>query len=233
MVFDDDTVATMQRRLADVQSKTATERLMAAIAHAQGHSVAELTEWYDLDRETLEEWFEELADEGVDKVIDDIERFQLPGRSVKPIVRQPGLARVTFLNYEVVQDHGWSLEDEDLFEKAADADLEHVDYGRVAVERGESILEAVERRGYEWPYACRGGACSNCAVILWDGEVAMPGQQILPDEAVERGARLTCVGVPATEEVSVIYNAKHVDYLDELRLPPTRFNQARAYESQS
>ncbi|MFB6253837.1 MAG: ferredoxin Fer, partial [Halobacteriaceae archaeon] len=175
---------------------------------------------------TIEDWVYDFETKSVDEVINEIERFEYPGRSTKPLVRQPGLARVTFLNYEVVQDRGWSIHDDNLFEKAANADLSHEDYGRVAVERGESILEAVERRGYEWPFACRGGACSNCAVILKEGEIAMPGQQILPEGAVERGARLTCVGVPATEEVSVVYNAKFIDFLDELRLPPSRFNHS-------
>ena len=228
MALDDIPVEELRGLLEDVQSREASRRLMVAIAHKQGVPVGDLTEWYGIEAETLEGWFEEFEAGSVEEVIADVERFEMPGRSVKPIIRQPGLARVTFLNYEAVQDHGWDLDDEDLFEKAAAADLDHEDYGRVAVERGESILEAVERRGYEWPYACRGGACSNCAVMLVDGEIGMPGQQILPPSAIERGARLTCVGVPATEEVSVVYNAKFIDFLDELRLPPTRFSHSRS-----
>jgi len=124
---------------------------------------------------------------------------------------------------------GWDVDDEDLFEKAHDAALSHEQYGRVAVERGETVLEAVEDRGYEWPYACRGGACSNCAVLLRSGEIAMPGQQILPEEAIERGARLTCVGVPVTKRVEIIYSAKYLDFLDELRLPPGPFERVRGH----
>ncbi|MDY7081629.1 MAG: ferredoxin, partial [Halobacteria archaeon] len=33
------------------------------------------------------------------------------------------MAIVKYLNYEVLDDHGWSMDDDDLFEKAADADL--------------------------------------------------------------------------------------------------------------
>ncbi|MFB6193450.1 MAG: ferredoxin, partial [Halobaculum sp.] len=31
---------------------------------------------------------------------------------------------VEYLNYEVLDDHGWEMEDDDLFEKAADAGLD-------------------------------------------------------------------------------------------------------------
>jgi len=226
MPLDEISLEALQGRLADVSSKEAARRLMAAIGYKQGLSEAELAEWYGFPEEELGEWVTEFETRSVDEVVDEIERFEMPGRSVKPVVRQPGRARVSFLNYEAVQDHGWDIDDDDLFEKAASANLSDTDYGRVVVERGESILEAVERRGYEWPFACRGGACSNCAVYLKDGEIAMPGQQILPEEAIERGARLTCVGVPVTKEVSLVYNAKYIDFLDELRLPPSRFDIA-------
>lgn len=217
----------LQEHLDDVESKAATQRLMVAIAAKQGLSMTELSEWFGFSEETLDEWLSEFETEPVEEVVADIERFELPGRSTVPVVRQPGVSRVTFLDYEVVQDMGWDVDDEELFEKAVDADLSHEEYGRIAVEQGETILEAVEDRGYEWPYACRGGACSNCAVLLKSGEIAMPGQQVLPEEAIERGARLTCVGVPVTEEVEIIYNAKYLDFLDELRLPPGPFERSR------
>lgn len=227
MVLDEVSLGELRSRLAEVESKEASQRLMVAIAAKQGIATSEIAEWYGLSPDTLGEWFDEFETRSVGDVVEEIERFELPGRSVKPIVRQPGLARVSFLNYEVIQDFDWAIEDDDLFEKASQANLGHEDYGRVAVERGETILEAVERRGYQWPYACRGGACSNCAVLLKEGEIAMPGNQILPEEAIDRGGRLTCVGVPATENVSIIYNAKFVDFLDELRLPPTRFSRSQ------
>ncbi len=219
----------LEAHLGGATSKAATERLMVAIAHKRGVSVDDLADWYDLDRETLDEWFGEFESRPVGEVVEEIERFELPGRSVTPWTNQPRLARVEFLNYEVLDDHGWSVDDDDLFEKAHDADLDTEDHGRIAVESGESILEAAENRGFSWPFACRGGACSNCAVILYEGEIAMPGNQILPDEAVERGARLVCVGAPTTDEVKLIYNAKHLDYLDELRLPPHMFEETASH----
>jgi curved DNA-binding protein CbpA len=135
---------------------------------------------------------------------------------------------VEYLNHDVIEDHGWSLDDDDLFEKAAGAGLGPEDYGRFAVEGGETLLEAAEERGFAWPYACRGGACANCAVAVTDGEMSMPVDHILPSDMLDRGIRLSCVGAPITEEMRVVYNVKHLPYLDELRLPPRPFEQARA-----
>lgn len=221
--LDETSVTELQQLLEDVESKSAAQQLMAAIASKQGLAEDEIVRWFGFDRDDVDEWFAEFGSKPVEEVIDEVERFELPGRRAKPFVRVPSLARVSFLNYEVIEDNGWDIDDENLFAKASAADLDAEDYGRIAVEEGESILEAAEDRGFDWPYACRGGACSNCAVLVKNGEIAMPGQQILPESALERGARLTCVGVPATEQVDIIYNAKFIDFLDELRLPAAQF----------
>ena len=226
--LEDVSLDALQEHLDEVESQAATRQLMVAIGAKQGVSPDDLAAWYGLDDETVEEWLTAFETDPLEEVVAEIERFELPGRSTVPVVRQPGVSRVTFLDYEAVQDMGWDVDDEDLFAKAHDAGLSHEEYGRVAVERGETVLDAVEDRGYEWPYACRGGACSNCAVLLKSGEIAMPGQQILPEEAIERGARLTCVGVPVTERVDIVYNAKFLDFLDELRLPPGPFERSRS-----
>lgn len=121
---------------------------------------------------------------------------------------------VEYLNYDVLDDHDWGMDDDDLFEKAADAGLDDVDYGELEVQRGEYILEAAEAQGYDWPFSCRAGACANCAAILTEGEINMDMQQILSDEEVEeRNVRLTCIGSPETDLVQIVYNAKHLDYL--------------------
>ncbi len=124
------------------------------------------------------------------------------------------MPEVEYLNYEVLDDHGWSMDDDDLFEAAADADLDEEDYGSLTVNEGEYVLEAAEAQGYQWPFSCRAGACANCASIVTEGEIDMDMQQILSDEEVEeRNVRLTCIGSPATDEVKIVYNAKHLDYL--------------------
>ncbi|MFP4590790.1 MAG: ferredoxin Fer [Halobacteriales archaeon] len=121
---------------------------------------------------------------------------------------------VEYLNYEVLEDLGWDIEDDDLFEKAADEDLDDEDYGTLDVNPGEYILETAEAQGYDWPFSCRAGACANCAAILKEGEIEMDMQQILSQEEVdEQNVRLTCIGTPSTDEVRIVYNAKHLDFL--------------------
>jgi ferredoxin len=121
---------------------------------------------------------------------------------------------VEYLNYEVVDDHGWDMYDDDIFQEAADADLADEDYGVLDVNPGEYILEAAEAQGYDWPFSCRAGACANCASIVLEGEINMDMQQILSDEEVEdKNVRLTCIGSAETDEVKIVYNAKHLDYL--------------------
>jgi len=121
---------------------------------------------------------------------------------------------VEYLNYEVVDDQGWDVYDEENFERADEMDLSDEDYGTLDVNEGEYILEAAEAAGYDWPFSCRAGACANCAAILIEGEIDMDMQQILSDEEVEeRNVRLTCIGSPATDHLKIVYNAKHLDYL--------------------
>ena len=137
-------------------------------------------------------------------------------------------SKITYLNYEAVTDHGWAVDDDDLFEKAADADLAEEDYGQFMVEPGETLLEGAESRGFAWPFACRGGACVNCAVMLAEGELSMPVNHILPPEMMEQNIRLSCNGLPITDELKVVYNVKHLPMLEELLLPPRPFEQAHA-----
>jgi ferredoxin len=146
---------------------------------------------------------------------------------VEPEPRPTG-TRVQYLNYEVLDDFGWDLSDEDLFEKAAAANLDPGDYGMFLTDPAESLLEAAESRGFVWPFSCRGGACANCAVAVRDGDISMPVDHILPTEMGERGIQLSCVGVPSSEEMRVVFNVKHMPDLEELRLPP---HPARASSS--
>ena len=121
---------------------------------------------------------------------------------------------VEYLNYDALTDNEWGLDDDDLFEKAANAGLSGEDYGSLDVNEGEYILEAAEVEGFDWPFSCRAGACANCAAILKSGEINMDMQQILSDDEVEElNVRLTCIGSPESEEIKIVFNAKHLDYL--------------------
>jgi ferredoxin len=138
------------------------------------------------------------------------------------------LARVEYLNYEVLDDFGWELDDEDLFEKAADAALDKSDYGEVLVESDTFLLASTENNGLTWPFSCRGGACANCAVKVISGELSIPANHILPDEMLEQDIYLSCVGEPQTDELQIVYNIKHLPELEDLRLPPGPFKGAAA-----
>jgi ferredoxin len=138
----------------------------------------------------------------------------------------PSVTEVEYLDYDAVVDRGWGLADDDLFEKAAASGLDEPDYGRFVAHRDEALLDAAEDAGLAWPYACRGGACANCAVAVFEGEMSQPLNQILPPEMVARGVRLSCNGVPETDTMRVVFNVKHLPDLDDLRLPPYPFENA-------
>lgn len=135
-------------------------------------------------------------------------------------------SRVRYLNYDVLGDYGWAIDDGNLFGKAAGAALDETDYGEFSVDPGESLLDAAENRGRAWPFACRGGACANCAILLYEGELSMPANHVLPHELMERNIRLSCNGIPLTDELAVIYNVKHMPAVEDLLLPPRPFEQA-------
>ena len=135
---------------------------------------------------------------------------------------------VEYLDYAVVESHGWDLADDDLFEKAEAADLGVDSHGLLVVEPRETLLEAAERYGFSWPYACRGGACANCAVAVVEGDLEMPVSTVLDDELTDRGVRLSCIGHPVTDDLKVVFNIEHLPGLAELRLPAEQFGNARA-----
>ena len=132
-------------------------------------------------------------------------------------------SRIEYLNYEVLDDHGWTLDDDDLFEKAAAAGLDPNDYGEFLAQPDETLLQAAENRGFTWPYACRGGACANCAVAVSDGDLAQPVNHVLPGRMTDRGICLSCVGAPLSDEMQIVFNVKQLPDLDDLILPARRF----------
>ncbi|WP_136715879.1 ferredoxin Fer [Halorientalis salina] len=149
-----------------------------------------------------------------------------PGQQVDQEEQRAVSHRVEYVNYQVLDDFGWELTDDDLFEKAAEADLPIEDYGAFDVDPGDSILEAAENCGFSWPFACRGGACSNCAIALIDGEIPPPTSHVLPPELIDRGIRLSCITTPVTEDTKIVYNVKHLPGVNELLLPASRFEKA-------
>jgi ferredoxin len=158
------------------------------------------------------------TEEGVDPADIDLTDDEGEADEVQPV-------RVEFLDYEAIDDYGWSLDDDDLFRKASHADLDESAHGRLLVQPDESLLEAAENRGFAWPFSCRGGACANCAVYLVEGELSQPTDHIMPEELAERGFRLSCNGYPVSDELKVVFNVKHLAELDDLILPPGPFTR--------
>jgi ferredoxin len=125
-------------------------------------------------------------------------------------------ATVEYLDYTVLDDHGWSLDDDDLFEKAAAADLDEEVHGTFECGEHRYILDAAEDAGHSWPFECRAASCANCTAIRKEGEVEMDMDLILTDEEVEEmDIFLTCQALPKTEEVKIVHNAMHLDYLQD------------------
>ncbi|NUE03522.1 2Fe-2S iron-sulfur cluster binding domain-containing protein [Halorubraceae archaeon YAN] len=156
----------------------------------------------------------------------DIQHEQETVETPEPDV--PKTFTVQYLNFETFDDHGWELTDEELFSEAEDAALDREDFGELIVQPGESLLEAAERYGFTWPYACRGGACANCAVAVIEGDILQPVDHILPDEMIDRGIRLSCLGQPTETDMKVVFNIKALPDLEELRLPPGPFSKVQA-----
>lgn len=123
---------------------------------------------------------------------------------------------VEYLNYEVLDDHGWDMADDDLFEKAADADLPAVDHGTFETTEHRYVLDAAEDADLDWPFECRAASCANCSAILHEGDVEMDMDLILTEEEVaERDIVLTCQSLAQSDEIRLVYNAQHLDYLQD------------------
>ena len=138
---------------------------------------------------------------------------------------------VEYLDYRVLADYGWEITDPDLFAKADAVELDIDAHGIFVVEPRESLLEAAERYGFSWPYACRGGACANCAVAVIDGAVEMSVNTILTQGMRDQGIRLSCIGQPVTNDLQVVFNIEQLPGLKELRLPAEQFENTRTDNS--
>jgi ferredoxin len=124
---------------------------------------------------------------------------------------------VRYLSYGVLDRHGWSRDDDDLFEKAAEADLDESDFGSMEIDRSTYLLDAAENEGHSWPFECRAGSCANCCAFVYEGDLEMDMNLFLTDEEVEEmDLRLTCVAKPASDELKIIHEARRSDYLQDV-----------------
>jgi len=75
------------------------------------------------------------------------------------------------------------------------------------VPAGTPILDGVQRVRPDLPFACKGGVCGTCRARLTDGEVTMRRNYALEQEELDAGYILTCQSLPATEKITVDYDA--------------------------
>jgi ring-1,2-phenylacetyl-CoA epoxidase subunit PaaE len=74
-------------------------------------------------------------------------------------------------------------------------------------ENSNSVIDSLNREGYDPPYSCRGGVCSACQAKVIEGKVTMKMNYSLTEQDLENGYVLTCQAQPASEKVTISYDA--------------------------
>jgi ring-1,2-phenylacetyl-CoA epoxidase subunit PaaE len=69
------------------------------------------------------------------------------------------------------------------------------------------VLDAAQRVRGDLPFACKGGVCGTCRARVTAGEVRMRRNYALEPEEVAAGYVLTCQSLPASDAVTVDYDA--------------------------
>lgn len=70
----------------------------------------------------------------------------------------------------------------------------------LAVEAGETVLDAAEAAGVGLPFGCKTGACGTCTARLLDGALAhqRPPRALKPHH-LDEGYVLLCIATPTTD----------------------------------
>ena len=69
----------------------------------------------------------------------------------------------------------------------------------VQVPEDRYILQTAESQGADFPFSCRNGACTSCAVRILAGEVAQPEAMGLSLDLRQQGYALLCVSYPRSD----------------------------------
>jgi ring-1,2-phenylacetyl-CoA epoxidase subunit PaaE len=75
------------------------------------------------------------------------------------------------------------------------------------VPAGTPVLDGAQRVRPDLPFACKGGVCGTCRARLVSGEVTMRRNYALEQDEVDAGFVLTCQAVPASDRITVDYDA--------------------------
>ncbi|MEQ9438468.1 MAG: ferredoxin--NADP reductase [Cyclobacteriaceae bacterium] len=74
-----------------------------------------------------------------------------------------------------------------------------------AVSKDHPVLQSALDQRYKLPHSCQEAMCGTCKVKLVEGEIEMKKNFALPDDELERGYVLLCVGYPQSDKVVLTY----------------------------
>jgi ring-1,2-phenylacetyl-CoA epoxidase subunit PaaE len=77
----------------------------------------------------------------------------------------------------------------------------------LSLPRDRLVLDAAQEARADLPYACKGGVCGTCRAKVVSGEVTMRRNYALEDDELAAGYVLTCQSLPASDELSLDYDA--------------------------
>ncbi|MCB9203035.1 MAG: 2Fe-2S iron-sulfur cluster binding domain-containing protein [Flavobacteriales bacterium] len=69
-----------------------------------------------------------------------------------------------------------------------------------------SLLDAFLDRGYQIPYSCKGGVCTQCACKIVKGNLGMIENSILTESEIKSNYRLICVATPISKKISLNFD---------------------------
>ncbi|KAA2244604.1 iron-sulfur cluster-binding domain-containing protein [Chitinophaga agrisoli] len=67
----------------------------------------------------------------------------------------------------------------------------------------QDILTSALEQGITLPYSCKGGVCGSCTAKCTSGKVWMAVNEVLTDRELAQGLVLTCVGYPASDQLTI------------------------------
>ena len=97
-------------------------------------------------------------------------------------------------------------------------------------ERGETVLNAAQRAGYELPYSCRKGVCDTCKCRLVSGEMRAYSGDTLTESEKAAGQVLLCQTRPRSDLVISPREIKKIDPFARRTLTARVFRIARIVE---
>src|ERR1700680_1816007 len=97
-------------------------------------------------------------------------------------------------------------------------------------ERGETVLNAAQRAGYELPYSCRKGVCGTCKCRLTLGEVRAYSGDTLTEAEKSAGQVLLCQARPRSDLLIAPRKIKKIDPFARRTLTAKVFRIVRVAE---